>query len=207
MSTQWETTSSKRNEPNFLTHWCERDWTWMRHRRSHLKIERARGKGHFDNAALLGSTSTLTGDLLWCERRGQSAGNGPVLWSVSSGSLRGCSSNVPWILHQQLLSGQGKLDVLIYEPDFLWIKKKSYNWNRITCLVLKYWWMAFFLLHVWTSLTIWITVCTWSKCLSPPHFGLFTTFSQKKKKKPEQDFSGSVKEPKNMLDALDVCRM
>jgi hypothetical protein len=23
MSTQWETTGSKRNKPNFLTHWCE----------------------------------------------------------------------------------------------------------------------------------------------------------------------------------------
>ena len=31
--------------------------------------------------------------------------------------------------------------------------------------------------------------------------------AKKKKKKKEQDFSGTVKEPKNMLDALDLCRM
>lgn len=86
-----------------------------------------------------------------------------------------------WSLHQQLLSGQGKLESSSRSQiSSGFKKKKSYNWNRITCLVLKYWWIAFFLLHVWT---IWTAVYTWSKCLSPAHFGLFTTFSQKKKKK------------------------
>lgn len=69
MSTQWETIASKRNEPNFLNHWCESDWTWMKHKGSHLRIRHARGKGHFDNSAFLRSTSTLIRDPLSEEDR------------------------------------------------------------------------------------------------------------------------------------------